>query len=109
MSKHVHYVTPVPRDAASGLVAQVYAQIKQDLGVVPEPFTLHSPAPDLLAGAWAIFRETLLVGKVRRGIKEALATQVSQANQCPWCVDAHTISLYAAGDGSVARAILDQK
>jgi AhpD family alkylhydroperoxidase len=106
MSKHVHYVIPIASPKATGLVAQVYTQMKQDLGIVPEPFTLHSPAPDLLAGAWAIFRESLLVGRVRRGVKEAVATIVSQANQCPWCVDAHTISLYATGDAAVARAIM---
>lgn len=106
MSKHVHHVTPVAPQAARGLVARVYAQIEGDLGIVPEPFLLHSPAPDILAGAWSIFRESLLAGRARRGEKEAVAAAVSAGNRCPWCVDAHTMMLHAAGEGAAVRAIL---
>jgi hypothetical protein len=42
VSKHVKYIKPVETKSAQGLVAQVYAQIKSDMGVTPEPFTLHS-------------------------------------------------------------------
>jgi hypothetical protein len=43
------YVEGVLRCKADGLVADVYAEIRHDFGAVVEPFTLHSPAPDLLA------------------------------------------------------------
>jgi len=71
-----------------------------------EPFTLHSPSPELLAGAWSACRESLLVGAVRRDVKEAVAATVSRINQCPYCVDAHTIMLNATSAGNSADAII---
>jgi len=112
--KHVsnsvfRYIEPVESAKASGLVAHVYTQAKEDMGlvpIVPEPFAMHSPAPEILAGAWGVFRESLLAGRVRRGVKEAVATAVSESNACPWCVDAHSIVLYATGDGAAVKAVL---
>ena len=106
MGQHVRYVKPVAVQTARGQVAQVYAQMKRDLGIIPEPFTLHSPVPELLAGIWSIFRESLLAGRVRRGVKEAVAATVSESNRCPWCVDAHTIVLYATGERGAVEAIM---
>jgi AhpD family alkylhydroperoxidase len=112
--KHVknsvfRYIEPVKSVKASELVAHVYRQAKEDMGLVPdvpEPFAMHSPAPEILAGAWGLFRESLLAGRVRRGIKEAVATAVSEGNACPWCVDAHSIVLYATGNGATVKAVL---
>lgn len=107
MSKFIKYVKPAETATIQGLTAQVYTQIKREMGMVPEPFTLHSPVPEILAGAWGIFRETMLTGQIRRAIKEAVAAAVSESNRCPWCVDAHTIVLHAAGESEAARAIVD--
>jgi AhpD family alkylhydroperoxidase len=52
-----------------------------------------------------VCRETELVGCVPREIKEAVAAAVSNLNACPYCVDAHTIMLDAAGEGRTAEAI----
>lgn len=101
----IKYVSPVKPNTANGLVAGVYAQIERDFGRVVEPFLMHSPSPKLLAGAWMVCREAELVGVVPRAIKEVIAATVSQVNRCPYCVDAHTIMLTAAGEGRVASAI----
>jgi AhpD family alkylhydroperoxidase len=101
----IKYIRPVKPDSANGLVAEVYAQVKRDFGRVVEPFQLHSPLPKLLAGAWMVCRETELVGVVPRVTKEVVAASVSQLNQCPYCMDAHTIMLAAAGEGQLANAI----
>ncbi len=101
----IKYIKPVKPDSAEGLVAEVYAQIKRDFGRVVEPFLVHSPLPKLLAVAWMACRETELVGSVPREVKEAVAAAVSKLNQCPYCVDAHTIMLNAAGMRSTANAI----
>jgi AhpD family alkylhydroperoxidase len=87
------------------LLAQTYHQIKRDFGALVEPFTLHAPAPRLLAGIWMATRETELVGIVRREIKEAVAATVSRLNQCPYCVDAHTMMLHAVSAHGTATAI----
>jgi AhpD family alkylhydroperoxidase len=101
----IKYVHPVKPASAEGLVADVYAQMKRDFGRIAEPFLIHSPIPKLLAGAWMVCRETELVGNVPRAVKEAVAATVSQLNQCPYCVDAHTIMLSAAGERGMANAI----
>jgi AhpD family alkylhydroperoxidase len=107
MSKYIKYIKPTEIATAQGLTAQVYTQIKREMRIVPEPFTLHSPVPEILAGTWGIFRETMLTGQVRRPIKEAVAASVSESNRCPWCVDAHSIVLHAFGESEAARAITD--
>jgi AhpD family alkylhydroperoxidase len=106
MTNRVRYITPVVPNRARGQLAAIYQQIRQELGLVPEPFTLHSPAPPLLAGFWSVFRVSLLVGTASRGAKEAVAAAVSDLNSCPWCVDAHTMMLYATGHQHTAGAIL---
>ena len=104
----IKYIKPVSEAAAEGLVTEVYSQIKEDFGMLVEPFTLHSPSPKLLAGIWMATRESLVTGNVRREIKEAVAATVSRINQCPYCVDAHTIMLHATSEHKVAKAISKQ-
>ena len=108
MSQLQHLV-PVKPSEAKGLVAQVYSQIKQDFGRIVEPFTLHSPIPQLLAGVWMASRESELVGNVPRETKEAIAACISQLNKCPYCVDAHTIMLTAKGDKQTAQQITKEQ
>jgi AhpD family alkylhydroperoxidase len=105
----IRYIQPVAPNVTQGLVARVYPQIKKEFGALVEPFTLHSPSPELLAGAWSACRESLLVGTVRREVKEAVAATVSRINQCPYCVDAHTIMLNATSAHNAADAISRQQ
>jgi len=105
----IRYIEPVAPNSAEGLVARVYPQIKREFGALVEPFTLHSPSPELLAGAWSACRESLLVGTVRRDIKEAVAATVSRINRCSYCVDAHTIMLNATSARNSADAIIHHR
>jgi AhpD family alkylhydroperoxidase len=100
------YITPVPKRAATGRVAAVYAQSAAELGRLAEPYLILSPAPDLLAATWALIRESQLVGEAPRADKEAVAAAVSAANRCPFCVDAHAIFLHATAGHQLADAIL---
>jgi AhpD family alkylhydroperoxidase len=59
-------------------------------GVISPPIALHATSPDMLAAAWMMMYESLLVpGKVDRAAKEAVATAVSAGNACPYCVTVH--------------------
>ncbi|SDI17681.1 carboxymuconolactone decarboxylase family protein [Nonomuraea jiangxiensis] len=92
----VRHVTPVRPAAAQGLVAQVYAQVEREFGMLAPPVILHSPAPQTLAASWAMLRESLLAeGTHSRETKEAVAAEVSRANSCPYCVDVHQATLDA--------------
>jgi AhpD family alkylhydroperoxidase len=105
MAKTIKYIQPVPYGSATGLTAQVYQQMQADSLPTP-PLTLHSPAPQVMAGVWSIIRETLGSGDVDHALKEAVAAAVSKTNQCPYCVDVHTSMLYATADHDAAGAIL---
>jgi AhpD family alkylhydroperoxidase len=101
------YVNPVPRKEARGRVGDVYGQARHEIGRIPEAVGMFSADPALLAVTWASFREPLLAtGLVPRRLKEAVAATVSRLNECPYCVDAHTIMLYGSGSGAVAAQLL---
>ncbi|MGV9378998.1 carboxymuconolactone decarboxylase family protein [Nonomuraea sp. NPDC003707] len=106
METQFRYVTPVQPQAATGRVAQVYAQLADDFGMARMAvFLTLSPAPDVLAATWAALRESLLAGTASRTGKEVVALGVSLANRCPFCVAAHTTLLHATGDHRLAETI----
>ncbi|WP_235965525.1 carboxymuconolactone decarboxylase family protein [Micromonospora rubida] len=97
----IRYVDAVRRGRASGLVAEVYKQVERDFGVLAPPVALHAPAPEVLAAAWMLLRETLVVpGAAPRAAKEAVATAVSLGNACPYCATIHNNALDLLGGGA---------
>nr|WP_055508874.1 carboxymuconolactone decarboxylase family protein [Nonomuraea pusilla] len=102
----LRYVSPVRPQEATGLVAEVYAQLSRDFGMARMAvFLTMSPAQDVLAATWAMLRESLLAGKASRTGKEVVALGVSIANRCPFCVAAHATLLHATGDHDLAETI----
>ncbi|OLF11277.1 carboxymuconolactone decarboxylase family protein [Actinophytocola xanthii] len=100
----VRYVTPVHPRAAEGLTARVYRQLERRFGMLAPPVALHSPAPGALAAAWTVLSESLVVTTtVSRAAKEAVATGVSAANTCPYCVEVHTATLGGLVSGVAAE------
>ncbi|MFE6334415.1 carboxymuconolactone decarboxylase family protein [Streptomyces sp. NPDC057798] len=107
MTTSFRYTRPVPPRAATGRVAEVYRQLSHDFGVdEPVTFVVLSSAPDILTATWALMRESLIAGPGSRTGKELAAYGVSQANQCPFCVDAHTVLLHATGDHALAERLV---
>ncbi|MFE9772001.1 carboxymuconolactone decarboxylase family protein [Streptomyces sp. NPDC005931] len=101
----LHTRPPAP-ESATGRVAEVYAQIARDFGIDrPPTFVVLSSAPELLAPAWALMRESLIAGPGSRTARELTAYGVSLANKCPFCVDAHTVLLHATGDHALAERL----
>lgn len=100
----VRHLSPVKRAKATGLVAEVYAALDREFALVP-PLTIHSVCPEVLAGAWAAMREAFIVDPDHRAVREAVASGVSLANQCPYCVDIHTAMLDAGGNHALADSI----
>jgi AhpD family alkylhydroperoxidase len=99
------FFTPAPARRATGLTAQVYQQLREDfLGPVPA-FQALSPAPDLLAATWNLIREALIAGSTPRIERELVASAVSRANHCRFCVDAHVMLLHALGEHKLAEVM----
>lgn len=109
MAEPYKYIQPIAQANAQGLVADVYAQSREDMGILGPPHMIHSPIPELLAGEWSIFRESLIAGHVARATKEAVASTIAALNDCPFCVDAHTIVLHAAGEHRSVKAIVNRR
>ncbi|MFG2776782.1 carboxymuconolactone decarboxylase family protein [Streptomyces prunicolor] len=98
-----HTQPPSPK-SATGRTAEVFEQIAVDFGIErPPTFVVLSSAPELLAPAWALMRESLIAGDGSRTGKELAALGVSLANKCPFCADAHTVLLHATGDHALAE------
>lgn len=101
------YTSPQSPASATGVVADVYAQVSADFGVKDAPtFVALSASPSLLTSTWALMRESLLAGRASRTGKELVAAGVSLANRCPFCVTAHAVLLHATGDHRLAEGVL---
>ncbi|MFI7604401.1 carboxymuconolactone decarboxylase family protein [Micromonospora sp. NPDC049366] len=99
------FFTPPPAKAATGLTATVHRQLRDEfLGPVPT-FQVLSVVPELLAGTWALMREALLAGDTSRVDRELVASVVSRANRCRFCVDAHVMLLHALGEHELAELV----
>ncbi|MGW8485907.1 carboxymuconolactone decarboxylase family protein [Streptomyces sp. NPDC055886] len=106
MTSPFRFTSPEPVGGTTGTAAAVHAQVTRDFGIEGAlPFVALSAAPDLMAGAWALMRESLLSGRASRTEKELVTYGVSLANRCPFCVGAHTLLLYAGGDPELAGAL----
>ncbi|GAA1615078.1 carboxymuconolactone decarboxylase family protein [Nonomuraea maheshkhaliensis] len=106
MAGSFRYVTPIPARLATGRTAQVYAQLAEDFGMARMAvFLTLSPAEEVLAATWVTLRESLLAGAAPRTGKEVVALGVSLANQCTFCVAAHTTLLHATGDHRLGESI----
>ncbi|MBT2487251.1 carboxymuconolactone decarboxylase family protein [Streptomyces sp. ISL-96] len=106
MTGPFRFTSPAAPDSATGVAADVYAQLVTDFGVPgASTFAVLSPSTPLMTGFWALLRESLLAGQASRTDKELVATGVSLANNCHFCINAHTLLLYAGGDHALAETI----
>jgi AhpD family alkylhydroperoxidase len=105
-ARQVKYVQPVVYPPAGSLTAAVYGQVEREMTMVVPPVLMHSPAPDVAAAFWVLFRETLnATGVAHRRDKEVVAAAVSVANICPYCVDMHTTGMYDLAGEDDAEAV----
>ncbi|MCK2218302.1 DNA-binding protein [Actinomadura sp. ATCC 31491] len=100
----VRHVTPVPRAAASGLVAEVYAQVEAEFSSIGPAVLMTSPAPELMAAGWSLMREAQLAGDVPVLDKALVALGVAQANELDYDVQAFLAILRLLGEDELADA-----
>lgn len=68
---------------------EVFAAINQKVGMLPNLYAAMGNSPKLLQGFLA-FEATLKEGSFSNKENEAIALAVSQANNCQYCLAAHT-------------------
>jgi hypothetical protein len=103
----IRYITSNKPQPGDTLSEKVLSQIRREFGAEVEPFTLHQPVPELLAGVWIACRETLLAGNGRRDAKEVVASVVSSINHCPYCLDAHSIMVLESSGHDYSSALTE--
>jgi len=95
LNLQIEHIKYIKKKEAKGKLKEIYKHIELDFGVLAEPFALHSLNKELTAGVWAMLYETVLTdSKVRRSLKEAIATSISEINKCNYCVDAHSMMIF---------------
>ena len=102
----IKYISPIKIET---LPQELVKQIKKEFGDFVEPLSLHAPVPELLSCTWSALRESMIAGTVDREIKESVAAAVSLSNQCPYCVDAHTLMLHGLARHKTAKAISENR
>lgn len=89
----------IPEEQATGKVKAVYSEIKKNFGTIPSLFKAMAHNPEYLDASWQKLKVVMGPGKLDRKTKEMIAVAVSAANNCEYCVNAHTAALRRLGVG----------
>lgn len=81
---------------ATGPSAQLLAGVKAKLGVVPNLMRTLAQSPAALE-AYLGFSGTLAKGVLPATVREQLALTIGEANECEYCLSAHTLMGKGAG------------
>lgn len=88
-------------EQATGLVGEIFADIRQTFGMpfVPKLFKVMAHHPAYLKASWERVKVIMGPGLIERKTKEMIAVAVSAVNGCDYCVSAHTAALKGMGVG----------
>lgn len=94
-------ISVVDEAQATGLVGEVFADIRQTFGMpfVPNLFKVMAHHPAYLKASWERVKVVMGPGLLERKTKEMIAVAVSAVNGCDYCVSAHTAALKGMGVG----------
>jgi AhpD family alkylhydroperoxidase len=103
-------VTPVAESAATGKVAEIFADIKRtkNIDFVPNLWRVLATSPDQLELIWTRLKALMHPEAAGRSspldarTREIIALAVSATNGCRYCVNSHTAALKKQGVDDVA-------
>src|SRR5436305_15128425 len=103
-------VAPVPEEAATGKVAEVYADIKRtkNIGFVPNLWRVLATNPDHLELVWTRLKALMhpeAAGRTPRldpTTRETIALAASATNAGAYCANSHPAALRKLGTGAHA-------
>lgn len=103
-------VRPVAEDAATGKVAEIFADIKKTKGIdfVPNLWRVLAINPVQLEAVWTALKSLMHPEAVGRtspldaATRETIALAVSATNGCAYCVNSHTAALLKLGTSNDA-------
>jgi AhpD family alkylhydroperoxidase len=82
----------IPDEEATGLVREVYDDIKATKGIdfVPNIWRALAVNPEHLSATWFKLKQTMAAGALDPLTKELIAIAVSATNGCRYCINSHT-------------------
>ena len=103
-------VTPVAESAATGKVAEIFADIKRtkNIDFVPNLWRVLATSPDQLELIWTRLKALMHPEAAGRSspldarTREIIALAVSATNGCRYCVNSHTAALKKQGVDDIA-------
>lgn len=98
-------VSPVPEESATGVVAEVYADVRRTKGIdrVPNLWRVLATNPAHLELVWSRLKAVMHpeatggAGRLTPRERELIALAVSATNGCAYCVNSHTAALRKLG------------
>src|SRR5260370_32688082 len=88
---HMPRIAPIETAHADPGVKATLSAVKTKIGMVPNLFSTFAQSPAVLDGYLA-FSDALGKGVLTAKQREIIALAVSQANECHYCLSAHTLS-----------------
>lgn len=82
-------LNPIDPKSATGKSAELFAKVKSGLGLVPNMTRVMANSPAALE-AYLAFSGALAGGRLAPRIREQLALVVAEANECGYCLSAHS-------------------
>lgn len=89
-------ITPINPQAAQGRAGELFDAVKARLGIVPNMTRAMAVSPPVLE-AYLAFIGALGQGVLPARVQEQLALDVGEANDCDYCVSAHSMLGQRAG------------
>ena len=105
MPTRIATVAPVAEESATGLVAEIFADIRRTKGIdrVPNLWRVLATNPAHLEMVWSRLKATMhpeacdRTAKLPPLAREIIALAVSATNGCSYCVNSHTAALRKLG------------
>ncbi|MDP2727776.1 MAG: peroxidase-related enzyme [Dehalococcoidia bacterium] len=82
---------------ADGKAREVFGDIQQSFGMVPNLFKAYALRPEILEAKWNKVKAVMQEGELPPQLKQMIAVVVSKANECQYCVNAHSAALAMMG------------
>lgn len=98
-------VPPVTEDAATGRVAEIFADIRETKGIdfIPRFWQVLATNPTQLDVVWSSLKKLMHPEATGRrspldpAVREMIALAVSATNGCAYCINSHTAALKKQG------------
>lgn len=84
-------------EEADGKAREVFEDIQQSFGMVPNLFKAYALRPGILQAKWNKVKAVMQEGELSPQLKQMIAVVVSKANECQYCVNAHSAALAMMG------------